>query len=125
MAFFKRSLLKLFQHPLQSMYNLSQRLTRARLFYLTLLFNQLDRLQYLLDAQTKHFNMGITNTKNENLEVFPIDTFIQNPGYDLISRNIFKYLKLKDFSNCCLVSKGWKRFIMQADIIMLWWSSSY
>ena len=44
-------------------------------------------------------------------EFFPIDTFLQNPGYWMISRNIFKYLKLEDFSNCCLVSKGWKKFI--------------
>ena len=51
-------------------------------------------------------------TKKPKLEeVFPIETLLQNPGYDLISRNIFKYLKLKDFSHCCLVSKGWKQFI--------------
>ena len=54
----------------------------------------------------------VSQTEAPNLEeVFPIETFLQNPGYQLISRNIFKYLKLKDFSNCCLVSKGWKRFI--------------
>merc|ERR1712095_134224 len=77
------------------------------------------------DAQTKQINMGRRKTKKKNSdprqvsrtkkpnseEVFPIETFLQNPGYELISRNIFKYLKLKDFSNCCLVSKGWKRFI--------------
>ena len=55
--------------------------------------------------------MGSRNSKNQNLEVFPIETFLQNPGYDLISRNIFKYLKLPDFDNCRLVSKGWKQFI--------------
>ena len=54
----------------------------------------------------------VSRTKKPKLEeVFPIETFIQNPGYELILRNILKYLKLKDFSNCCLVSKGWKRFI--------------
>ena len=81
---------------------------------------QLDRSQYSLNAQTKQINMEETikrknsssGTKKTILEEgFPIDTFIQNPGYQLISRNIFKYLKLKDFSNCCLVSKGWKQFI--------------
>jgi len=49
--------------------------------------------------------------KAKSEDFFPIETFLQNPGYQLISRNIFKYLKLKDFSNCCLVSKGWKQFI--------------
>ena len=94
---------------------------------LTLLFypKQLDRLQYSLDAQTEQFNMQTRNTKRKNFDsnqvsqtkkpkleqVFPIETFLQNPGYQLIARNIFKYLKLKDFSNCCLVSKGWKQFI--------------
>ena len=54
----------------------------------------------------------VSETKVPKLEeFFPIDTFIQNPGLQLISRNIFKYLKLKDFSNCYLVSKGWKQFI--------------
>ena len=42
---------------------------------------------------------------------FPIDTLIQNPGFELVARNIFKYLKLEDFSNCRLVSKTWKQFI--------------
>ena len=78
-----------------------------------------------MDAQTKQFNMQTRNMKRKNSdskqvsrtkktkleEVFPIETFLQNPGYQLISRNIYKYLKLKDFSNCCLVSKGWKQFI--------------
>ena len=98
-------------------------ITRARLFYLTLLFSQLDRSQYSLDAL--QINMQTRNMKRKTLEskqdsqtekpkfeeVFPIETFIQNPGYWMISRNIFKYLKLKDFSNCCLVSKGWKQFL--------------
>ena len=54
----------------------------------------------------------VSRTKKPKLEeVFPIETFLQNPGYELISRNIFKYLKLEDFSNCRLVSKGWKQFI--------------
>ena len=44
-------------------------------------------------------------------EVFPIETFIQNPGYWMISRNIFKYLKLEDLLTCRLVSKFWKQFI--------------
>ena len=44
-------------------------------------------------------------------DFFPIDTFLQNPGYELVARNIFKYLKLKDFSNCRLVCKAWKQFI--------------
>ena len=53
-----------------------------------------------------------SRTKKPKLEdIFPIDNFIQNPGYQLISRNIFQYLKLEDFSNCCLVSKGWNHFI--------------
>ena len=56
-------------------------------------------------------NQVFQSEKAKLEEVFPIETFIQNPGYDLISRNIFKYLKLKDFSNCCLVSKGWKQFV--------------
>ena len=54
----------------------------------------------------------VSRAKKPKLEeVFPIETFLQNPGYELIARNIFKYLKLKDFSNCRLVSKGWKQFI--------------
>ena len=48
---------------------------------------------------------------NKAGEAFPIDTLLKNPGYQLISRNIFKYLKLKDFDNCRLVSKLWKQFI--------------
>ena len=87
---------------------------------------QLDRSQYSLNAQTKQINMEETikrknsssGTKKTILEEgFPIDTFIQNPGYQLISRNIFKYLKLKDFSNCCLVSKGWKQFIEEDNYL--------
>ena len=64
---------------------------------------------------TKRKNSGskqVSRTKKPKLEeVFPIETFLQNPGYELISRNIFKYLKLEDFSNCRLVNKGWKQFI--------------
>ena len=54
----------------------------------------------------------VSQTKKPKVEeVFPIETILQNPGFQLISRNIFKYLKLKDFSNCRLVSKSWKQFI--------------
>merc|ERR1712062_216476 len=63
----------------------------------------------------QHENKKCQKKKLE--EVFPIDTLIQNPGYQLISRNIFKYLKLKDFSNCCLVSKGWKQFIEEDNYL--------
>ena len=63
------------------------------------------------NAKRKNYKQ-VSRTKKAKLEeVFPINTLIQNSGYQLISRTIFKYLKLKDFSNCCLVSKGWKRFI--------------
>ena len=54
----------------------------------------------------------VSRTKKPKLEDwFPIDNLIQNPGYDLMARNIFKYLKLEDFSNCRVVCKGWKKFI--------------
>ena len=57
-------------------------------------------------------NYQISRTKKPKVEeVFPIETILQNPGLQLISRNIFKYLKLKDFSHCRLVSKFWKQFI--------------
>ena len=57
-------------------------------------------------------NYQISQTKKPKVEeVFPIETILQNPGLQLISRNIFKYLKLKDFSHCRLVSKFWKQFI--------------
>ena len=54
----------------------------------------------------------VSQTKKPKVEeVFPIESILQNPGFQLISRNIFKYLKLEDFSNCRLVSKSWKQFI--------------
>ena len=55
----------------------------------------------------------VTQTKTPKLEdVFPLETLLQNPGaFDLILRNIFKFLKLEDFTNCCLVSKSLKQFI--------------
>ena len=54
----------------------------------------------------------VPQTKKPKVEeVFPIETILQNPGFQLISRNIFKYLKLEDFANCRLVSKSWKQFI--------------
>ena len=67
----------------------------------------LNQLMKTINTKWKIF--GTRETKVE--EAFPIDTLLQNPGYDLISRNIFKYLKLKDFENCRLVSKSWKQFI--------------
>ena len=75
--------------------------------------------QFSSDAQTKN-NMKRKNSVKKQVsrakkpklsECFPIDTLLQNPGYELISRNIFKYLKLEDFSNCRLVSKALKQFI--------------
>ena len=75
--------------------------------------------QFSSDAQTKN-NMKRKNSGKKQVsrakkpklsECFPIDTLLQNPGYELISRNIFKYLKLEDFSNCRLVNKNWKQFI--------------
>ena len=57
-------------------------------------------------------NKQVSRTKKPKVkDIFPIKTILQNPGLRLISRNIFKYLKLKDFSNCRLVSKSWKQFI--------------
>ena len=54
----------------------------------------------------------VSQTKKPKLEeVFPIETILQNPGFQLISRNIFKCLRLEDFANCRLVSKSWKQFI--------------
>ena len=54
----------------------------------------------------------VSRAKKPKVEdISPIDTLLQNPGYELISRNIFKYLKLEDFSNCRLVNKNWKQFI--------------
>ena len=77
----------------------------------------------------------VSRTKKPKLEeVFPIETFLQNPGYELISRNIFKYLKLEDFSNCRLVSKGWKQFIDEdkclanvqlAEVMLLYSKGNY
>ena len=49
--------------------------------------------------------------KGKMEDIFPIDTFTQNPGFQLVARNIFKNLELNDFSNCRLVSKAWKQFI--------------
>ena len=57
-------------------------------------------------------NKQVSRTKKPKVkDIFPIKTILQNPGLRLISRNIFKYLKLEDFSNCRLVSKSWKQFI--------------
>ena len=57
-------------------------------------------------------NKQVSHTKKTKVkDIFPIKTILQNPGLRLISRNIFKYLKLEDFSNCRLVSKSWKQFI--------------
>ena len=57
-------------------------------------------------------NNQVSQTKKPKVkDIFPIKTILQNPGLLLISRNIFKYLKLEDFSNCRLVSKSWKQFI--------------
>ena len=37
----------------------------------------------------------VSRTKKPKVEeVFPIETILQNPGFQLISRNIFKYLKI-------------------------------
>ena len=49
--------------------------------------------------------------KSAKLDGFPIDTFIQNPGFEIISRTIFQNLDLKAFHRCRLVSKTWKRFV--------------
>ena len=48
----------------------------------------LNQLMKTINTKWKIF--GTRENKME--EPFPIDTLLQNPGYDLISRNIFKYL---------------------------------
>ena len=54
----------------------------------------------------------VSQTKKPKVEeVFPINTILQNPGFELISRNIFKYLNYEDLLTCRLVSKFWKQFI--------------
>ena len=51
------------------------------------------------------------DSKNAKFDGFLIDTFIQNPGFEIISRTIFQYLDLKSFHRCRLVSKTWKCFV--------------
>ena len=49
---------------------------------------------------------------------FPIEKFIQNPGFQHISLSIFKKLDPKSLGNCRMVSKEWKACIDQDKY---WW----
>ena len=61
-----------------------------------------------VDTNTKQSS----EEKNQELtDYFPIDVLIQNPGFQFVARNIFKYLELQDFSNGRLVCKAWRAFI--------------
>ena len=67
--------------------------------------------------------------KKAKLDGFHIDNFIQNPGFEIIARNIFKYLDLKSFHRCRLVNKTWKRFVEEdkhlADVQVKQFTSKY